>query len=479
MENKEKFTERSQRIRQAMEAHVARRLAKALAKWDGKNDTLARQGIAAAHEKYQLSNILAKGSKANGMAIATHIAKGIHPDLKIKQATNLYVRFHELAALTVVGSHVLNSQESLADATGDGAYNAAAYELYLLLDCQVENATLGELLQLGDSDAVSALGHKSAEAEKAAEEIVFLLESKCVKPAVQTLSKQIYWFSGSNPANDNDYCLLVPLYPASLVHQAYLQIHPTRYGLENLAARKARREKKAHEGAYEEYRDWALQKMGGTKPQNITHLNSERRGDNYLLSSLPPPAWQPSPRYLPVHCSSVFDRAFGARPAVRSTVKAFLAFLLTDPAPNRHTRERVGGFLDSLVDEVVIYAGELQSQPAGWSLDDRYEDLALPEKLWLDPERAEMPDEAVFAAKWLEMDWSAETGKRFAKWLNAALQGKLPVGDAEARQWRKVLLSESSGWAQSLRTLRDQMGAPNYIPFRKTHDELVAQRGDA
>ena len=206
MENKEKLTERSQRIRQAMEAHVARRLAKALAKWDGKNDAMARQGIAAAHEKYQLSNILEKGSKANGMAIATHIAKGIHPDLKIKQATNLCVRFHELAALTVVSSHVLNSQESLADATGDGAYNAAAYELYLILDCQVENATLGALLQLGDSDAVSALAYPSAEAEKAAEEIVLLLESKCVKPSVQTLSKQIYWFSGSNPASNNDYC---------------------------------------------------------------------------------------------------------------------------------------------------------------------------------------------------------------------------------------------------------------------------------
>ena len=477
MENKEESTERSQRIQQAMQAHVASRLAKAVNKWSGKSDAMALQGIAAAHEKYQLSAILEKGSKANGVAIATHIAKGIHPDLKIQQATNLLVCFHDLPALNELGSHALNSQESLADTTGNGALNAAAYELYLLLDCKVENTTLGALLQSGDTDAVGTLGQESAEAEKLAEKLVFLLESKYAKPTVQTLNKQIYWFSGSNPANDNDYCLLVPLYPASLVHQAYLQIHPTRYGLANLAARKAKHDAKAHEHAYEEYRDWALQKMGGTKPQNISHLNSERRGDNYLLSSLPPPAWKPSPRYLPVHCNSAFDRAFGARPAVRSTVKAFLAFLLPDPQPNRHTRQKVDDFLDSLVDEVVIYAGELQSQPAGWSLDDRYENLALPEKLWLDPKRAEMPDEAEFSAKWLLMDWPAEIGKHFAKWLNAQLQGKLPVGDAQARQWRKVLLSESSSWAQSLRTLRDQMDAPNYIPFRKTHDELVAQRG--
>ena len=479
METNEKSAERSQRIRQTMQAHVASRLAKALAKWDGKNDAMARQGVTAATEKYQLASILEKGRKANGMAIATHIAKGVHPDLKIKHTTNLSVRFDQLATLDEVGSHVLNSQESLADVTGDGAYNASAYELYLLLDCKVEGTTLGVLLQSGDADAVDALSPGSAEAEKLAEDIVFLLENKCAKPATHALGKQIYWLSGSNPAHDSDYCLLAPLYPASLVHQAYLQIHPTRYGLKNLAARKARRDGKAHECAYEEYRDWALQKMGGTKPQNISHLNSERRGDNYLLSSLPPPAWKVNLRYLPVHANSAFDRAFGARPAVRGTVKAFLAFLLTEPEPNRHTRQKVDRFLESLVDELVIYAGELQSQPAGWSLDERYDDLVLSEKLWLDPLRAEMPDETDFAGQWLFMDWPAEIGKRFAKWLNAELQGKLSVGDAQARQWRKVLLNEGGSWAQSLRNGRDQMEAPNYIPFRKTHDELLAQRGAA
>lgn len=444
MENKEESTERSQRIRQTMQAHVASRLAKALAKWDGKNDAMARQAIVAAHEKYQLAAILEKGRKANGMTIATHITKGIHPDLKIKHTTNLAVCFEELPTLDELGSHVLNSQESLADATGDGAYNASAYELYLLLDCKVEGATLGALLQSSDADAVSALGHEPVEAEQVAEEIVFLLENKCVKPATHALGKQIYWLSGTNPSSDKDYCLLAPLYPASLVHQAYLQIHPTRYGLKNLTARKARRDGNVHECAYEEYPDWALQKMGGTKPQNVSHLNSERRGDNYLLSSLPPPAWKTNQRYLPLHANSVFERAFGARRTVRATVKAFLAFLLTDPESNRHTRQKVDDFLDNLIDELIVYAGELQSQPAGWTLDERYDNLALSEKLWLDSQRAAMPDEGEFAQHWHRQEWPEQVGKRFAHWLNAQLQGKLPVGDAEAREWQRVLLSNES-----------------------------------
>lgn len=444
METNEQSTERSQRIRQVMHTHVADRLGKALDKWKGKDDAQARKGIADAREKYQLARVLEKGARANGMAVATHIAKGIHPDLKIKSNTNLYVSFDELSSLNEVGSHALHSQRSIADTTGDGKYNAAAYELYLLLDCRVDGVTLAELLQSGDPDAVNALSSDSADPAKLAEELLSLLESKCVKPAAHTLNKQVYWLTGSDPAADGSYHLLAPLYPASLVHQAYLHIHPTRYGEENSAARKAKREGRTHDVVYEEYIDWATQKMGGTKPQNVSHLNSERRGENYLLASLPPPAWKASQRYLPLHASSVFERAFGARPAVRGTVKAFLEYLLTDPKPNRSTRQQVDDYLDALVDELVIYAGEMQSQFAGWTLDERYDDLVLPEKLWLDPGRAELQEESEFAQDWHRKDWPVQVGKRFANWLNAELQGKLPVGDAEALKWQRVLLADES-----------------------------------
>lgn len=444
MKTNEQPTQRSQRIRAVMQTHVTDRLAKALDKWKGKDDAQTRKGIADAREKYQLTRILEKGVKANGMALATHIAKGIHPDLKIKNHTNLQVRFDELSSLNEVGSHVLDFQLSIADITGDGAYNAAAYELYLLLDCSVDGVSLAELLQSGDLDAINSLSTEAADPAKFAEEVLSLLESKCAKPAVHTLSKQVYWLTESNPSTDSDYHLLAPLYPASLVHQAHLQIHPTRYGEKNTTARKAKRDGKTHEGVYQEYRDWAVQKMGGTKPQNISHLNSERRGENYLLASLPPASWKANQRYLPFHASSVFDRAFGARPVIRGTVKAFLAFLLTNPASNEPTRVQVRDYQETLKDELIIYAGELQSQPAGWSLDERYTDLALPEKLWLDPERVALPEETAFAEKWQRMDWPEQVGKRFANWLNAQLQGKLSVGDAEAREWRRVLLADES-----------------------------------
>src|SRR2546427_271286 len=125
----------------------------------------------------------------------------------------------------------------------------------------------------------------------------------------------------------------------------------------------------APDGVFHDYPGLAVQKMGGTKPQNISQLNSERGGVNYLLASLPP-VWRSSDVRLPVHASSVFDRLFIGRPEVRSTVRKLRAFLATDPEPNLQTRERREAFMDALIDEMVSLAGEVQQTlPAGWSRD--------------------------------------------------------------------------------------------------------------
>ncbi|HET7314170.1 MAG TPA: type I-F CRISPR-associated protein Csy1, partial [Salinisphaera sp.] len=105
-----------------MHAHIAQRLEKELKKWEGKTDSQSRSKAKDAREKYILKNILNKGSAStSGIAVATHIAKGIHPDLSIKRATNLNIQPNELPARNEVGSHLLPPKESLADTTGNGA----------------------------------------------------------------------------------------------------------------------------------------------------------------------------------------------------------------------------------------------------------------------------------------------------------------------------------------------------------------------
>ena len=150
-------TERSISMRNLLNEHVAQRLGAALAKWDGRSDSLATQEVKKAKEKYILETILEKGAACSAnISVATHIAKATHPDLKVRSVTNLNVRFGLLPNWSDIGSHNLSDETSLADTTGDGAHNAAAYELYLMLDLRFEGKPLSAWLKEKDQDAIVA-----------------------------------------------------------------------------------------------------------------------------------------------------------------------------------------------------------------------------------------------------------------------------------------------------------------------------------
>ena len=399
----------------------------------------------------------------------THSLKPIHPDAR---GTNLYVEPRTLPPLAELGSHALGERF-----VGDVVGNAAALDVYKLLKLEVNGRSLLTALLAQDADALAALHTDPAQAQALRDAFVSLTQPRAEGPSSHTLAKQLYWLTGTDASDDAHYTLLAPLYATSLAHAVHAQVQEDRFGEANKAARQARRERKVHDGVFHDYPGLAVQNMGGTKPQNISQLNSERRGMNYLLSSLPP-QWQASAVRLPVHAASVFDRLFIARPEVRRTVRALRVYLESDPAANLATRDRREELLDALVDELVSLAAELQQiLPPGWSRDDeRFKELGYEETLWLDPLRAEIPEEAQFAHDWQYMDWPAAIGKAFAGWLNAQLRDKLPVGDAEAREWKKVLLTDEDGFKQQLRELRNKLDAPHYIPIRKTHAELVALR---
>jgi len=434
-----------------------------------KPDDPQRPELTAQHQRGPWLESAAKRVKQ--IQAVTHALKPVHPDAR---GTNLYVDPTALPSISEVGSHVLGTRFAM-DVVG----NAAALDVYKLLKLEVGGRSLLHALAAHDADALRALSDDPAEAQAMREAFISLTAAREGGASTHVRAKQLYWLVGNDAADDAQYHLLAPLHATSLAQAVYEEIQDARFGEANKQARQARREGLPHSGMYREYRDLAVQKMGGTKPQNISQLNSERRGDNYLLASLPP-LWQGQRNYLPVHAPSIFERAFGARPAVREIVQDMSAFLLTDPPENKATRLRVDSQVDALVDEMVVYAEELLHQPPGWSLDERFQELAYAEMLWLDPLRAEMPEEGQFASDWLWMDWPAEIGKRFGRWLNSQLKDKLPtVGFTESRQWRKALLDEDGSWAQQLRALRDRLDAPQYIPFRKTHDELETQRGGA
>ena len=382
----------------------------------------------------------------------THSLKPIHPDAR---GTNLYVEPRTLPPLAELGSHALGERF-----VGDVVGNAAALDVYKMLKLEVNGRSLLTALLAHDADALAALHADPAQAEKLRDAFVSLTQPRAEGPSSHTLAKQLYWLTGTDACDDAHYTLLAPLYATSLAHAVHAQVQEDRFGEANKAARQARRERKVHDGVFHDYPGLAVQNMGGTKPQNISQLNSERRGMNYLLSSLPP-KWKVNAQRFPTHADSVFTRYFDSRPLVRQTVKTLRRYLESNPNPVKDTRDHRKELVDMLVDEMVNMAAELQhALPPGWTLDDpRFSALNEDEQTWLDALRAELPEEDDFANRWLAMEWPDAIGTRFGNWLNARLEGKLSFSDIEFRAWKKELLTDEDGFSQQLRERRKRIRA--------------------
>ncbi|MFM9785779.1 type I-F CRISPR-associated protein Csy1, partial [Streptomyces scabiei] len=82
------------------------------------------------------------------------------------------------------------------------------------------------------------------------------------------LAKQVYFPVG------NDYHLLCPLFATSLAQVLHEKLVASRFGEEAKAARDAHKAGKWHPQPDVRYPDMAEMHFGGTKPQNISALNS-------------------------------------------------------------------------------------------------------------------------------------------------------------------------------------------------------------
>lgn len=454
MSKQRSLTARGDAMLQKMQQHVLGRLERELTKWQDRQDSQAKQAIKSAHEKYCLDNILRKGASCSrSVAVATHIAKATHPDLKVKKTSNLNVQFADLPFREEVGSHLLSGDVSHADTTGNGAVNSAAYELYLVLDTRFDGKSFGTWLDEKDQDAIGAFNAGAGfEDEGIAEACLLLLDNKSPKPSADYRSKQMYWLVGENPSHDADYHLLAPLYATSLSHQVFKTIRADRFGEHAKAGRKARRENVAFEGGYSDYLNLAVQKLGGTKPQNISQLNSERGGQNYLLASLPP-HWQTHNIYPPMRDAF---RAFKRRPTVWKTVHELKRFLETDPAKNMHTRDLRDDFITMLVDELMLFTFDMHSLAPGWTADDKCE-LGPEEQYWLDPGRALQDSEFDQARR--RSPWHEAISDRAAAWLNRQLNYKsaLSVGDLEHDHWQRQIEAVLKNFRRQLDDLQDAL----------------------
>ncbi len=357
----------------------------------------------------------------------THALKFTHPDAR---GSSLSVAGNSSAGDTVVGTHTVANSLS-QDVVG----NAAALDVYKFLRLAVEGKTVLDRAVDNDAGLAAAFSDDPDLAQAWMSAFAALQQAKG-SPSSHKLARQIYW-----PTANGEYHLLAPLFPTSLVHGLWGRIRQDRFSDEAKAAREARRADVAHPHGYCEYPNLAIQNFGGTKPQNISQLNSERYGENFLLPSLPPTGKSPDIR-PPLGVSSIFDRLFGSRPRVRELVRILRDFLVS--VENVKSTERIRNKRAELAalirDETFQYAAEVRQLEPGWSQQAECQ-LNAAEQCWLDPERA--ASDADFARQRQRGDWPDEICRRFGNWLNARLTtANTPMDAVSAAHWRDVLGEE-------------------------------------
>lgn len=395
--------------------------------------------------KYDYGTWLADAARrVTQIQAVTHVLKGTHPDAR---GTSLYIEPGSMVAHAEVGSHMLGDGYA-TDIVG----NAAALDVYKFLKLEVDGQRILDWLQSEDSDLLAALSPDPSTAYEWATAFKGL-----IRPSEQLssheLAKQVYWSVSGDPTDDSGFHLLQPMFPSSLVHAIHADINDARFGEDNKEARQAWRDKSVHSHVYRDYRQLVARKLGGTKPQNISQLNSERGGVNYLLASLPPTWGEAQPKPL-LKIDSALSR-FRYFEGVDQQIKALCALLEGNPQASVSTRRQRERIEKNLGRSLAAFGLSISAQfPVGWSRDSSCW-LPAEEQFWLDPNRAKLPEregydieDQEFSTSHARGEWLSKVAQRFGNWLNAILVARgLPVGDAEHAHWANVALEQVSNVA--------------------------------
>ncbi|TCK60436.1 type I-F CRISPR-associated protein Csy1 [Seleniivibrio woodruffii] len=370
-------------------------------------------------DEYSREKWLASAAKrASQIKVATHIPKFTHSSAK---ASPVY--YSDKPDTAYIGTHTLR------DIQPDVSGNAAALDVFSFLRQEYEGKTILLHMEERTPEIIAALSDNKEEANEWIDG--FLTVKEISSPSSHTLMKQVFF-----PLEDGTYHLLSPVFPSSMFHYVHEQVRTARYSEETKAAKEARKKGLPHESGYIEFPHTSVVAYGGTKPQNVSQLNSVRGGSNVLLPSLPP-KWD-SKKAAPIHNASAFTYQFRQRTYVKESLSQ-LNRLLWHENNNIDIRLEREELIRNIADELITIFYEMASLfESGWSKDPKCR-LNSAEKLWLDP-----PSEEDTERFQLYKDgyWCREVAKSFAKWLNKEIykihKGKKEVGENEFREWKNI-----------------------------------------
>lgn len=353
-------------------------------------------------------------NRAGQISLVTHAAKFTHGDSK---SSSIFTQ--------TTDNEGYLSTSTLNKAAADAVGNAAALDVAKLLQTEVEGDSLLACLRRGDCSPLAELAENDGQQAQWSEGFSRALITK--EPASHKFAKQIYF-----PV-DGDYHLISPLFSSSLAQALHQRLVAIRFGEDAKEVWKARREKRWHAQSLVLFPNTAAMNFGGTKPQNISALNSGRGGRVWLLPSTAP-QWEVQTK-PPLGMKTLFGQGpfeRGTRPIRRRLLDLLIK---TGDDKNHRIRRARDRYIDEIIDMLFSIAADIQRlEWQGWTQDEKCT-LKPHQQLWLDPWRVKT-DEAFFQERDKD-DWQDAVAEDFALWLNAHLRkAELSVGKTEKTEWQ-------------------------------------------
>lgn len=320
-------------------------------------------------------------SRAGQISLVTHALKFTHSDAKgssifssgsLEQTTNTL------------------STSSLSQPAVDAVGNAAALDVAKLLQLEYEGESLIACLGRDNTVPLAELAENPQQLEQWVTGFKQVLTDKHLSS--HTLAKQIYF-----PIGPGEYHLLSPLFSSSLAHAMHSRISEARFSDASKEIYQAFKTGDWHPDPRVIYPKTAVVNMGGTKPQNISYLNSVRGGRAWLLPCAAP-IWQ-SQNKPPLNQNSIFQERKAFSAMARDAVWQLKQYLrsLNPQDRNVEIRQQRAAFVDEIVDTLFSYVAGIQNREDWqcWSMEEGCQ-LSRAQQLWLDPWRIKQDEDFQF-----------------------------------------------------------------------------------
>lgn len=342
----------------------------------------------------------------NGCHLASHIGKFTNPDIK----TTVCSHSKKVAGYVTTGG----SNCSL-DILTPAQYLGSAS---LLLSPVTPDKNVLEAVITRDKELEKELELLSLPIEKLQKKVQEMLEDSQKEPeATDTHLRQVYF-----PIAEGKYHLLSVMPSSSLALEMYRRIRAInghKIGCYN-------KKSETYGQPCEEITELTKISFGGTKPLNISALNSRCGGKTYLLSSLPPslPA-----RKIRLPKSDFFRESIWYKQQ-SSTLYRLHDYMKQDQN-TMEIRQAIHDLMDEIISAVLLTAYQIRAGEIGWSEKEAYSQLPTAQKIWLDD---------VCMEERLETSWTGEIAAAFARWVVFSYEKLLgeeavSLGDAE---WRNI-----------------------------------------